>query len=627
MFQAFGFGGVPCARCGHKQASDSAYCERCGMAAGTPRNEPVLRDNRWIAAPNEFAVFFGVRELSGLFVKTLRVPATTRAYILQGGQATEVPQGEYEIEGFFTRLNNLLRDRHAEILITRTAALPVRFGFEGLRTAEGLEVALDVSISIKIENVAAFAQHFMTVPGTITEAHLQELLAPSVRQLAAEFTGSQALREMSRNRDLRAQLDERLHSALRLRLAQFGLAAVDVDTLTLRHDKLNANRERAGSLWLIAEGRQADLEHTKALDQLYNDEEWQRIWREEQEARLRFRHAEMKQDQDVENRELVLQRTDRMQAIRLREIELYGRVAESQNRIEALRLDAAEVLAQLEHEATQKKSARAGEAAEWAHVRDLARVKMRAALEAAQQDAQHERQFAQQRFMHQLVQQQIRNKIEQALAIEDEAHKRGQLALLHQAERDAKLRLQALEAEHHRAALQSLAIDFAARERAAQRDESLKDAIGHEDVEQVNQRIAALRRSGASADAIAQQEKLLRTIEADAAYERKRMELRIEEGDATWQREVQRMETLAQVDDTAKLVLAPAANAELLADVMKTRVHATMNAGQLQGLAGVEAARTPKTNTDSPAPRICANGHAAGPQDRYCPQCGVELTQ
>src|ERR1700730_433206 len=125
MFQMFGFGGVKCPRCEHKNADDSGYCAQCGLTLGAPRNEPVLRENRWLPASNELAVFFGVRELSGLFVKTLRVPATTRAYILQGDKATEVPQGEYEIEGFFTRLNHLLRSQHAEILSTRNAALPV----------------------------------------------------------------------------------------------------------------------------------------------------------------------------------------------------------------------------------------------------------------------------------------------------------------------------------------------------------------------------------------------------------------------------------------------------------------------------------------------------------------------
>jgi hypothetical protein len=110
----------------------------------------VLVENRWIAGPDELAVFFGVRDLSGLFVKTLRVPATARAYILQGDQATEVPQGEYEIEGFFSRLNHLLRDQHAEILVTRSNALPVEVQLRRPgQTAEHLAVGARFTVSLR----------------------------------------------------------------------------------------------------------------------------------------------------------------------------------------------------------------------------------------------------------------------------------------------------------------------------------------------------------------------------------------------------------------------------------------------------------------------------------------------
>jgi len=289
MFQMFGFGGVKCPRCEHKNAGDSGYCAQCGLTLGAKRSEPIFHDNRWIPGDNELAVFFGVRELSGLFVKTLRVPATTRAYILQGDKATEVPQGEYEIEGFFTRLNHLLRNQHAEILITRSAAMPVEFDFDDLQTAEHLKVSARFSVSIRIEQVSAFAQHFMTMPGTVTTDHLRELLAPSVRQLAAEFIAGQPIRDMAANRDLRPQLDERLQGALKLRLAQYGLAVVQVDTLALRHDKFDANRARIGSLWLVADDRRVEIEHAMQLDQLYNEQEWQAIWREEQDVRLRSR--------------------------------------------------------------------------------------------------------------------------------------------------------------------------------------------------------------------------------------------------------------------------------------------------------------------------------------------------
>jgi hypothetical protein len=128
----------------------ASYCASCGLLLGAPRHRPVLVENRWVPGPDELAVFFGVRALSGIFVKTLRLPATARASILQGGQATELPQGEYEIEGFFTRLTNLLREAGPgdRILLPRAWQDRLPDGFaEGLR-AQGASVACVERIGI-----------------------------------------------------------------------------------------------------------------------------------------------------------------------------------------------------------------------------------------------------------------------------------------------------------------------------------------------------------------------------------------------------------------------------------------------------------------------------------------------
>jgi hypothetical protein len=651
MFQMFGFGGVKCPRCEHKNAGDSGYCAQCGLTLGARRSEPIFQDNRWIPGDNELAVFFGVRELSGLFVKMLRVPATTRAYILQGDKATEVPQGEYEIEGFFTRLNHLLRNQHAEILITRSAAMPVEFDFDGLQTAEHLAVSARFVVSIRIEQVSAFAQHFMTMPGVVTTEHLRELLAPSVRQLAAEFIAGQPIRDMAANGDLRPQLDERLQGALKMRLAQYGLAVVQVDTLALRHDKFDANRARVGSLWLVADDRRVQVEHAMQLDQLYNEQEWQAIWREEQDVRLRSRRQELRQDESIANAEQSLASAERLQAVRAREIELYGRIVDSRNRKQALERGAGAIVAELEHELAKKGAAREDESTQWAHLRRLAEIHMSTELDIAQQGASEARQMAQQRFSHQLLQQQIQNKISQALGIEDESRKRAELARLHQKQQDAARREREIEDEHHQARWQALALTNAAHKREAERvaewedqlaldrqrellrADAVKDAAGKAEVEQISQKIEGLRREGAQADAIAQYEKLLRTIEADGMHarqtqqialegEQQRHALRQQEQEAQWQQELRRMdhvreekyaqhaheielarteiarnESIGAMSDTAKVALAAGPNAAALADIMKTQVHAGMSAQQLAALAGVVAA----TNGVTPA--------------------------
>jgi len=637
MFQMFGFGGSRCPRCEHKNAGGAGYCTACGITLGAPRSKPVLVENRWVAGPDELAVFFGVNALSGLFVKTLRVPATARAYILQGDQATEVPQGEYEIDGFFTRLNHLLRDQHAEILITRTAALPVEFAFDDLETVEHLAVAARFSVSLRVENVPAFARHFMTMPGVVGSAQLRELLAPAVRQLALEFVGAQSLREMAANRALRAQFDERLQGALRLLLAGYGLGVAGVETLALRHDKFDANRARIGTLWLAADERRVQMEHARQLDELYDEQEWQRIRREEHEARLRLRRLELRQGEALDRAELSLGNAERAQGIRAREIDLYARVAEAKSRREAIARGAGEVLAELEHDFAKKRGERAGEQAEWKQLQALASIRMRGALEVAQQEALGARQLAQQRLSQQLLLQQIRNKVEQAREIEDASRQRAELARLRAAEELAARRAVALDEEEHAARLALLALANAARRRALEREQEWEELAGQQrmrelqrgeslEAERVQQKIDALRREGGQQDALAQHEKLLRTIEAEhrQAHKAKEVELMAEERqhalrraeqEAQWQQELRRLgheraeraaqleqalelarieiaraEAIGRLDDSAKLAVAAAPNAAALADYMKTRVHATMDAGQLAALAGVVAA-------------------------------------
>ncbi|MEG1118090.1 MAG: hypothetical protein RSE46_23855, partial [Janthinobacterium sp.] len=360
---------------------------------------------------------------------------------------------------------------------------------------------------------------------------------------ALEFIGSRALREMDANADLRPELNERLQSALTQRLAPSGLAVARVETLSLRHDKRAGDGDAAiGTLWLgglpAQELEQHSLERMKQLDQLYDEEEWQRIRREELAARQAHRRAELRQDATVEKAELGHQEAERLQALRGRQIDLYGRILEAKSRRQALDHGAALALGELEQELAQKGAQRADEAANWEHVRALAAIKMRSELELSQLHGREQIQLAQQRFTHQVHLQSIAQQVESALLIDDETGRRTQLARLRQAEAEAARREAQLEAEQHQAAWQGLMLANAARKREAERVQEWEDqmqlarqrellrAEAHKDeaaqvqAAEIAEKVAALRRGGAREDAIAQQEKLLRTIEADGVHAR-----------------------------------------------------------------------------------------------------------
>ena len=670
MFQLFGFGGARCPRCEHKNGAAAGYCAQCGLSLGAPDSDAVLHANQWQLADGQLALFFGVRELSSLFgsaARRLQVPAQSRAWIVQSDAFTLIPAGDYDSAAFFACLPALLPARPAEVLIARADAVSLEFDLPGLASTELLNVAASLRVDIALGQPDAFARQFMRAPGAVTRAHLHALLLPSVRQIAREFIGSRALREMDANADLRPELNERLQSALTQRLASSGLAVARVETLALRHDKREGDAGASiGTLWLgglpAQELEQHSLERMKQLDQLYDEEEWQRIRREELAARHAHRRAELTQDATLEKAELNHQEAERLQALRGRQIDLYGRILEAKSRRQALDHGAALALGELEQELAQKGAQRADEAANWEHVRALAAIKMRSELELSQLHGREQIQLAQQRFTHQVHLQSIAQQVESALLIDDETGRRTQLARLRQAEADAAQREAQLEAEQHQAAWQGLMLANAARKREAERVQEWEDqmqlarqrellrAEAHKDeaaqvqAAEIAEKVAALRRGGAREDAIAQQEKLLRTIEADGvharqlqqqtqlaqldalAIEEQRQQLRQLEQEAQWQRDllamaqqresdyarwkgeyeallaqqahaaelaridIDRIEKIGTLSDTGKVAMAQGPNAAALAQVLKVQLQAGMSAEQIHALAALAAA-------------------------------------
>ena len=645
MFKSFGVRGLACPRCDSRSNQSAGaggnYCSACGISLGAPH--PLLRNNRWLPQDDEMAVFFGIEQVTGLFRKALLVPPGARAWILQSNQATEVPPGEYELEGFFSRLNHLLRNRPAEILITRSAPFVLEFALADIASAEFLLLDVACSLSIQIESCIHFAQYFMQAPGAITTKQIATLLQPMLRQVLVEFLGAQALPEMAANPALREELNERIHGALKLRLAQFGLGIVQVETLRLQHQKWSENRERQGVLALILDARRVELDHRQQLHELYSEQQWAAIERQAEQQRQQLKRAQLARGQREERANLVLEEREQMQALRAREIELYGRIVEAQNRKQAIERGAQIALQELELGWQNQARERQHEALGWQQVRELAQIKMRTELELAQLDAKETLLLAQQSLAQQVQSWQWQQQLAQIDQIGNEQQRRLELARVRSSQEQQHREQLQLEAAQQQARLQELALTRAARTREAQRlqdwedenararqrellrDDGLQDREHRLQLEAVQQKILDLQRSGLDADALAQQQKLLRTIEAHAAMqasgraaqraleqdaleaEQQRSLLRQQEQEAAWQQTLKleaqahqqrlaRFAALDQVSDLAKVALAELPNAALVADILKAQVQSGMSAeqikaGNLQGQSGEAVAQ------------------------------------
>ncbi|WP_395007782.1 hypothetical protein [Undibacterium sp.] len=653
MRKLFAYPKIPCVRCEHENQRDSDYCTQCGLMLGSPAHDAILRQQRWIPADDEVAIFFSVQSIDKIAMDNFQIPARARAFILQDQRCVELFAGDYDSASLRAKTAHFGTDQALDILITRSLPFALHFHFEDLHTAEFLAMRARCLVRIKIDQVLTFAHHFMAAPGSINTAQLQDLLSATVKQSLQSWLSIQTLRNIQDQADLAAQLDAHLLTDLHLHLTHYGLAATQAIVQELRHEKLSSEREKLSeqsiSTSLQMEAQRAQLEQAKNASTLYSELEWQKIAKQEEQVRLRYRHEEMRQQFGKDLGWLYLQgehekakkrlsraklqqdEAERLQTIRLREVDLYRQIAEAHTRQQALKQETADTIRGLEHTLKEKSEARQNEADQWLHIRTLARIKMRSETELSQLHCKQTAQVLQQQIAQQIQQIQLEHQIAQSRLISDQEQQTQQAQLLREKQARLEQREQELEDERQKNRLIHVSIETEVRAREFQRmqaweeelhqqrsrdlhrEERIKESGTELKVAQVQTDINRLQRESELAHAVIQQEKLMRTLEVHqrleqqeqqkamqaVEIEKSRMQISQEEEQSHWQRqqqttsaeqqqqiamakmEIERLSAIANFSETGKIATAEVPNASALAEVMKLQTQASMSAEQI----------------------------------------------
>lgn len=644
---------IICVRCEHENQRDSEYCSQCGLMLGSPAHDAILRQQRWIPADDEVAIFFAVESITKIAKEQFKIPARARAYILQGQRSVELFAGDYDSASLLAKTTHFAPNQPLEILVTRSLPFALHFNFEHLHTAEFLPMRASCLVRVKIDQITSFAQHFMSGPGSLTTLQLQDLFAASIRLSLQRWLSSQSLRSIEDQADLMTQLNAHLLTDLNQQLASYGFAATQATVQELRHDKLSSDREQiseqAISAGLEIDAQRVELAQAKDKNSLYNEREWQRIAKQEEQVRLRYRHEEMRQTFGKELGWLYLQgehdkakkrltraklqqdEAERLQTLRLREIDLYEQIATAHSRKQALTQETADTIRALEHQLKEKSEARQNEADQWLHVRTLARIKMRSESELCQLHCKQAAQVLQQDITQQIQRLQLEHEIAQSRLIADQDLQVLQAQNLREKQAQLEQREQELEDERQKSRLIHISLETEVRAREFQRmqawedelqqqrnrdlhrEEQVKDTDTQLKVAQVQTSIDSLQRENELARSVTQQDKLLRTLEVHqqleqqeqqkAAHavelEKSRMQISQDEEHQRWQRqqqsviaeqqqqialakmEIERLSSIANFSETGKIATADVPNATALAEVMKLQTQANMSAEQI----------------------------------------------
>jgi len=555
----------PDPKCNTKMKKNARFFPACGV--DVQERQAKISSNRWFAREDEFAAEFNINDLEGFFSKSpLEVAVGQKALIFQDGQFQgEVGQGSYSFESFLGQLNRLGQRKKVRGILLRTSEMAVDFVIPKLPTRESLTVEAELSLGIKIADPTLFST-LMMGKNAFTSVNLRQLLMPQIKQIISEYTRSKGIKEMSSNAQLRQQLTLQIKQNLDGFLLGHGLALGQIQTIAVGHHRFNEHNEIRGNAWLDVDELRLKGEIRQQLDSLYNEGEWQRIEK-----------LETTQQIETKLRDIEFLGEESKFVNRLRYIELLDKVRQADVREAVIEDDAQELLAQLEHEATEKHLKRDDQEINWQHIRALAEIKYSTERETATIEQKRIISFARLQLEQDTETARLQHKIDIARTNESEQQRQQLTALQHQLEQQQLKANELLAQKKRELSLHADDMIMHEREKESERVNRWKDD--------------EKRREGESGDIIltderneAERKRLeglagTHTRLKDAKARRKLAELAQEST-----QEINKIEALGKVNSEALIALSSKEQGDLIVSLQRTKSMENMNAEQIMVL-------------------------------------------
>ena len=251
----------------------------------------------------QFARRIQVDDAAGFFTKGLVIEPGTRGLIVEDGVFRgEVPPGSYELKSFAEQLEFWSR-KQATVILTRMEDLRLSETFPdtgrdkgdpGFPTTENLFVEVKLELTVQVADVPGFLHNYMGARDVITVDQLRDDLRPLIHRAFWSAIGRLSIRDLG-GPDVVDDLTGSVNESLRPSLDRYGLHFVEIQTVSIRHEKFDEQRKRQGEIWLHGEG----LQDQQGLDSLYAEEELQRIRNLERDNELELLAYEVESDKGV----------------------------------------------------------------------------------------------------------------------------------------------------------------------------------------------------------------------------------------------------------------------------------------------------------------------------------------
>jgi hypothetical protein len=138
-------------------------------------------------------------------------------------------------------------------------------------------------MTVKIDDVEDFFNNMMGAYPAISMETMKGFVEPLLSQAVWEAVRSHSIEELSGAAASQAITDG-ISEQLKLRLLRYGINFINVQLVTIYHEKYNEHQQKEAEVWLKREG----VQQQGRLDEVYSENELRKIKQHERQNELRI---------------------------------------------------------------------------------------------------------------------------------------------------------------------------------------------------------------------------------------------------------------------------------------------------------------------------------------------------
>jgi hypothetical protein len=480
----------------------------------------------WHRSEGDFAIL--VEGIHGSAGDELVVDQGTKALFFHDGKLVEhLSPGKYSlgVQKWFS----FAKDRAVKVILVDAGTAPLHFTAEGLKTSDPLFIKLECDLVIRVDDPDRFYLNLFKGHTRFGVRELASLLSDEVRNGLSEELRRISVKELSESLELKDQLGRALESHLSKSLALYGLAFVQLRTLSASHARYDTISKAVEDLVIQTWEKESDLVGRKQLFEMTSQEELQGIY----EATKKAEQEEKRVEANARLRKEIM--TGKMDEIR--DDQAFSAFLDE--------VDKERILGEKEKDELKKTFREKGEDHERARGHLLRKIDIEQKFELRRLELLGTQ--SQDQELLTLSVQTERLKFEQQLALEQETSEARRTEEL----KERKARLESVLAETQ---------NEKERELVLLEIKQAKSDLGLSNLE----RIKFLKLK-------TQRERMV--MEAEA--EERKLALRLREQEQTHKLELERLKALAELSPEALIVASESDKAVLLTELKKTEILGT----------------------------------------------------